>query len=485
MGSRCGVHVRGILWAPLVAAMALLMPSEAGAAECSPVIVNKACTVVVDREALVTPLPVRLWSEAPVIIRVPRRPLEEIQFDVTFVETLPADVLGAVFGQLITPIRSFVGSARLTPPPPPNGESIEDDLRAIHEDQKKLQKVLEAFDIDIKASAEKLKTFRKLPAGTWNGNHVREFRKEFSCRVQGQPAPEKSPCEPFEAENGHTPQPVGRQLPLGQLDVLDRRIKAALDKTAALEPEDREDLAPLVDDVVASQAALRASIAAVGTARTALIDAAKFVNDIDIAKVQNFQEHPIGGFSSRTSRTGTIKITAQDLLTKTTSNVATVVVHWGATHWEISTGAIFSSLPSRKFDNAQIIQDGKPQLDSAGKINTRVTETQTKPMIVPIVLVHYRLAEGVPSRLSQRFAVLLTGGIGVNPYSTTADLVGGATFAYRGLMISALAHRTRDLRLTNGLTVGAELGSAPPTLSSERFWSTTFALGITYRVAIN
>ena len=234
---------------------------------------------------------------------------------------------------------------------------------------------------------------------------------------------------------------------------------------------------------MASQAALRASVASLTTARTALADAATTLNDMkDLAPGATLT---LGGFPAGTNRTATVKITTVDVVTKATVTLTTVTVHWGGTRWEISTGAIFSRLPSRKFDAAQIIENGKPQLDANGKINTRVTETGTRPMIVPIVLVHYRLAEGVPRFQGQRFALLATGGIGVNPYSTTADLAGGLTFSYRGLMISGLAHRTRDLHLTNGLKVGDELGSAPPALSTERFWDTTLALGLTYRIAIN
>jgi hypothetical protein len=43
---------------------------------------------------------------------------------------------------------------------------------------------------------------------------------------------------------------------------------------------------------------------------------------------------------------------------------------------------------------------------------------------------------------------------------------------------------TRDLRLTNGLHVGQELGTSAPAPTTERYWVLREAIGISYRLPI-
>jgi hypothetical protein len=95
----------------------------------------------------------------------------------------------------------------------------------------------------------------------------------------------------------------------------------------------------------------------------------------------------------------------------------------------------------------------------------------------------YRLAEGTAA--SERVALLWTFGVGVNVDSGSADVGTGPAFSYRGLMLTPMWHWGRDIRLTNGIKVNGELGSSPPTLTTERYWVRKFALGVSYRVPFN
>jgi hypothetical protein len=89
--------------------------------------------------------------------------------------------------------------------------------------------------------------------------------------------------------------------------------------------------------------------------------------------------------------------------------LATTMMVWSETKWEVSAGAVFSWLENRSFQNGPIVVNGEPQLDSAGKVKTVVTENVTRPSVVPFALMHYRLGE--TSIAGRRLAALATAGI--------------------------------------------------------------------------
>jgi len=105
--------------------------------------------------------------------------------------------------------------------------------------------------------------------------------------------------------------------------------------------------------------------------------------------------------------------------------------------------------------------------------------------VIPAVFAHYRWGNGF-SAGGQRLAILTSGGIGVNPYSKSADFtLSPLTFSYRGLMVMPSLHFVRDEQLTAGLAPGMELGADPPDLPTERHWVRKFAIALGYRIPIN
>jgi prefoldin subunit 5 len=455
---------------------------RAAASECTTVTLNGSCVIRIDREAPVTPLPVRLTARSSVTLEVTKRPLEQILFDVALADTVPADPLGAIFGQLIGPLKSLVKSVSLTAAPPPVGPAppafspateVARLLMDIEQQQQKVQAEIKPIDAEIKRVGKDLKAFQKRKAGTWTVTEFARFRDTFLCDV--------GRGGPYACRAGSTPLAMA-PLPNGVLDALDEKIKKTREKYAALDFSDRDALADDMNAVTSNQAGLRAAVKSLGEAQSALVAAADVLESLNATTVQDVLV--LGGFGSHVSRSATIKVTAQDLVTKATTALATVVVQYGGTRWEVSGGALFSATPTRTFAVAPIIENGAPRLDPAGKILTRIVETRTRPMVVPFVFAHYRLLEGTLG--SQRVAFLATGGLGVNTSSGSADAAIGATFSYRGLMVTPSLHFVRELRLTSGLQPGQELGSAPPSsLPTERHWVRKFALGLTYRLPIN
>jgi hypothetical protein len=147
--------------------------------------------------------------------------------------------------------------------------------------------------------------------------------------------------------------------------------------------------------------------------------------------------------------------------------IASVTVLYGDSKWEASAGTFFSTLPVRSFS-----------APNGGAI----TQNILRPTVVPFAAANYRLTRDL-SWTRWRSACYITGAIGVNPNTVSADFAAGPSLSWRGLMMSGLWHYGHDVRLTQGFKVGGILPSSysgkPP---NETFWTSSFALGIAVRV---
>jgi hypothetical protein len=273
------------------------------------------------------------------------------------------------------------------------------------------------------------------------------------------------------------------------ITVLDDRVKQAIKDFEAVKESDppivgaRDKALVALNETVYRQTLLDNSLKSLSAAQGALIQAAAVLQPLNGTMMatpgtQAFSVTAVKG----ANRTATIKISALDLLSNATTLLATVTITWGSTRWETSTGVLFSALDNRSFQTSPIITGGQPQTEG-GKVDTVITESITRPSIIPVVFAHYRLWDGAPR--GNRFALLLSGAAGVNPVSGTADFGTGITLSYRNFMFSPVIHFGRDQRLTSGLAVGEQLGTSPPALATERYWVKKFAIGITYRLSIN
>lgn len=433
------------------------------AQECSPSITNGNCTISIDRENPSSPLPMRVRPNAKVTVRVTKRPLEKIQFDVTFTDIAKPDPFVAIFGSFVTPLKSVTLLTHLASPTSKEEEAVDKLLQQIYVTQDVTRQKLESLKSGLENAGSKLKQLQEKKAGTWTVEDVRKDRDALVLLIKGM---------------GDTPG-VGLQAPVaGNMEVLRKQLDKAIKAFAELE-NPPQDLIDKFNAVVANQAVLEDSYKSVQASQATLLQAASVLDHLDI-KVAD--EQTFSSTARDVDRSATIKVSAQDLISKASTSLVTITVIWGSTHWEMSAGVLFSALVNRTFQNTPIIINGQPSTDASGKINTVVTETMTRPTVVPIFFAHYRLAESAHS--GRRLALLLSGGVGVNPYSGTADFGAGLTFSHRNFMLTPLVHFGRDLRLTNGLTVGEQLGSNPPMLTTERYWVRKFGIAITYRLPI-
>ncbi len=146
-----------------------------------------------------------------------------------------------------------------------------------------------------------------------------------------------------------------------------------------------------------------------------------------------------------------------------------------ALRWEASAGTFFSSLPIRSFSAAPVFMNGVIT-------DKKVSQNLIYPTVVPFAAGNYRLTNDL-GWTRWKSNLYWTGAVGINPNTVSADFATGLSVSWRALMVSGLCHFGRDVRLTQGLTVGESLGAGfNGTLSTQTHWTTKFAIGLSVRV---
>lgn len=475
------VSIRTVL---SVSVVCCALPGPAPAQSCSPAVTNESCTVTISRESPSSPLPVRLAASAVATLVVEKRPLDTIQFDVTATDLVQPDAASAVLGALLRPLEKLV--TKFDRPGAPRAATLDantfrfvrdssyvDVLRrlgAIAQRQMEAEADLKSVKSRLDAAAQVLKSFQARRHDQWTAAGDLSVEKTRVASALKAASELRHPIGTVEVQRLLLTELAKR------LDVIP--VPSSTDTEAA---NDYAEIGEQFRDVGYNQARLEAGTKLVQDAQTTLAAAAGVIDGIDpiaaLAKPLEIQPPP-----RHTARSVTIKIARQDALTKATTAMATVVVLWADTRWETSAGTLFSRMGNRTFQNTPIVVSGRPRLDAAGKVETRVSETVTSPTVVPMAMVHLR-AYQFPLEGS-RVAFLVTGGAGVNPSSGTADFGAGFSLAYRAVVVSRLWHRGRDLELTDGVKTNDELGSSPPALPTQRVWRWSDGWAVSIRVPI-
>lgn len=142
---------------------------------------------------------------------------------------------------------------------------------------------------------------------------------------------------------------------------------------------------------------------------------------------------------------------------------------------EASAGTFFSTLPIRSFSVT-------PVFTKDVITDKTISQNVLHPTVVPFAAANYRLTDDL-AWTRWKSNLYLTGGVGINPNTVSADFATGLSLSWRALMISGLAHFGHDVRLTQGLEVGQSLGPGfNGNLPTHTFWTTSFAVGVSIRV---
>ena len=167
--------------------------------------------------------------------------------------------------------------------------------------------------------------------------------------------------------------------------------------------------------------------------------------------------------------------TKKKLLASIAINFADSPSKPSALRWEASTGVFFSTLPIRSFSVA-------PVFSSGAITNNIIAQNVLHPTAVPFVAANYRITNDL-GWTRWKSAIYLTGAVGINPNTLSADFASGVAISWRGLMFSPLWHYGHDVRLTQGLYAGELLGASfKGSLATQNYWTSSFALGISIRV---
>jgi hypothetical protein len=448
--------------------------------ECKPAITNRACVITVNRDAASSPLPVRLAPDAAVRLVVNKRPLDDITVDATVVNVATPDPVSAILSAFVPLAKATIFDARLVGGPIGSFHTLENPSERFKGNHPSIDALLnqlgwirrqqEALKAQLLPSKQALDAalaaFSAVTFDDWNMSKSLAVRRDaVAAQLQ-------------QASGSDT----GSGLAGGLHDAMATATRAfAALATAADQPgvEDLKAIGNLLNDTTASQAAIDASSASLVAATNAARDAATVLSklnpDTALTFTRVFNPDP-----SARAKSATLKVKTEDRISKKAADLGTVVVTWADTRWEVSAGALFSFLTNRSFQNTVANAAGQTQVDAGGKTNTTITETDTRPTVIPFAFAHFRIVEG--ANYDRRLALLATGGMGISPYSGSTDFAAGLSVAYRALVISPVAHFGRDSRLTGGLQVGASLGSSPPALPVERFWTTTFGVAVTARI---
>jgi hypothetical protein len=453
---------------------------------CSVAVTNGTCVVALNRDSPSSPLAIRLSRRAGVRLVVDKRPLDDITVDVALTDVAPADPVAAILGAFVPVIKLVtfdahlvgglkgqvvplstaqfvlgVGAATSTP-----ALDVLKELQWIDSQQAALAAELAPSKITLDTAGSALQQFEGITIEGWRTRSLGYERDRLVTTLRQTASSD-----------------TGTGLASGLHAAADQATKdfAKLATTNPLpSPDDLKGIGTLLNDVATNQSTLDAASASLVAAKAASGTAADALQKLDLATALLFTQD-IDPAASAHDRIAKISVSSQDRLTKKATSVATVVLNWGDSRWEVSAGALLSALKNRSFQNSPDIVDGQVQLDASGKTNTIVTETDNRPSVVPFALAHFRMAEA-SGGYDKRLAFSLSGGMGVNPNSGSADFAAGFSVSYGALVISPLAHFGRDSRLTNGLEIGASLGSSPPTLPVERFWTVKFAVAVTARI---
>ena len=142
---------------------------------------------------------------------------------------------------------------------------------------------------------------------------------------------------------------------------------------------------------------------------------------------------------------------------------------------EASVGTFFSALPIRSFSALPIFTNGVIT-------DKKIVENIIHPTVIPFAAANYRLTSDVPwTHWKSNF--YLTGAVGINPNTVSADFATGFSYSYRALMLSALCHFGHATRLTQGLTVGESLGpSFNGSIPTQTYWTESVAIGVSIRI---
>lgn len=435
---------------------------------------GNACVVTIDRNNPASPAPMVVRGKTSITIRVINaRWNETVVFTTTTSQVTAVDIAGTFFKNAISPLQALILAQQAHSRPfiavvDPIGvaqSSVRDKLNAV------LAKLANAtVALTCLETYKVLDTSKAQYVCNPNANldtATFDMAKTNAIQLMQDAATMTLPVAEYSAVDAKVTADQTASIALPETNAAE--IAA---KTAALEKDDRYST---------NQALLKGVIADAQTTQKTMMETAQQLTNLGGSSTEatfTVQQSP--------KYNSTVTVAAQEVISKTSTALASVTISWQSNPWEVSTGILFSTRVGRSFTNAPLIVNGKPVLDSSGKTLTVVTETDTRPVVVfPMVMANFRLRDlshsAWENKCPNHCAFLLSGGVGLNLTTKTADFAVGPSFQIGEVLFTTAAHFGRESTLTNGVTVGSQLGSSPPNpLPTANKWTTGFGFVVSY-----
>lgn len=462
--------IRTIALAALLTALAAA-PASAQTVECSAVIKNPACTVTINRESPSTPQPFLMTGHSTITISVRKRPFDKIEVNTTFTDVTPVNPLAAIIGAFAPSFTGITVSEKATPDIQKAWTLTEKNAKPITgttPDAKLLRDLAWiATQQDLAKTAlvtakEKLK-----PAvddlGALNGRHADKWT----------PGDLKTSADALLVKLSDADKLI---VPNGVVAGIDdavsaaKKVFAALGNSPSTIPQDViAAIGDALNGVDAQQAQLNASAKSILASQDGL-RAAKLVlekiNECDTSRAKALLFEQAVETVPGPARSVKAVVTATDVLSKEKTDLGTVTATWSSTRWEVSAGTVFSTRPIRSYSVASSV----------------VIESNTRPMVVPFALAHFNLWETTAGQ--HRVALLASGGMGINPNTKSTDFGYGLSIGYRGIYLSGLNHKSREVALSGGVQPGQKVDSSVTKPATELVWKSPFKLGVALTVRV-
>lgn len=186
--------------------------------------------------------------------------------------------------------------------------------------------------------------------------------------------------------------------------------------------------------------------------------------------------------------TATVTITGTELVSKTSSTIATWTASATSYNIVFSAGLGFSNLVYRTYASTPQVVNGVPVLNGSGNALSKVTETDTNlSVMAPEIMGSYVIPHlrKFDSACSFGCSLLVSGGIGANLTAKQADFDTGISLRLMDFMITPAVHFGHESRLIDGITVGSQLGAnAPSTLPTHNKGVWKFGIVFTYVIPL-
>jgi len=262
------------------------------------------------------------------------------------------------------------------------------------------------------------------------------------------------------------------QAPLAEL--------AALDAFLTDKGTSKKDYAAEIDN----EGLLKNAVSAIQTAQATLQQSFGLLQGMLDSVPSQFYYYDVPRLSVATAT-----ITGTEVISKTSSTIATWTATSNSYNLVLSAGLGFSNLVNRSYSVTPQFQNGMAVLDPNGNAISVITETDNRMSVVaPEVMGSYVIPglRKFSSSCSIGCSLLVSGGIGANLTTKTADFDTGISLRLWDILLTPAVHWGRETRLSDGFTVGTQLGAnAPSSLPTHTTWVKKFAFTLTYVIPLS